>query len=158
MKNLEEYYKDNLKGIEVGDKVFDLAYGHGIVCAMRHKKPPYYYRIKVKFDVGRWNEYTKNGCVHTCYPIPILFFDKPNYDKDGYPIPQQKEEKIDNLQGHRVLPCVSVSVLSDEEMREPIENALYATKRFLTTQATDLAEGIIQYIKDAGYIIVRTER
>ena len=69
--------------------------------------------------------------------------------------------EADNLQeqkGNGVLPCVSVSVLSDEEMREPIENALYATKRFLTTQATDLAEGIIQYIKDAGYTIVRTER
>ena len=53
-------------------------------------------------------------------------------------------------------------VLSDEEIREeirePIENAIYATNRFLTTEATDLAEGIIQYIKDAGYSIVRTER
>ena len=66
---------------------------------------------------------------------------------------KQQEHK-----GNGVLPCVSVSVLSDEEMREPIENALYATRRFLTTQATDLAEGIIQYIKDAGYTIVRTER
>lgn len=56
------------------------------------------------------------------------------------------------------LQNVSVSVLSDEEMREPIENALYSTNRFLTTQATDLAEGIIQYIKDAGYTIARTER
>ncbi len=53
---------------------------------------------------------------------------------------------------------VSGSVLSDEEMREPIENALYATKRFLTTQATDLAEGILQYLKDAGFTIVRTDR
>ena len=88
MRDLKEYYKDNLKGIKVGDKVFDLAYGHGVVYAMRRKNPPYYYRIKVKFDVGRLNEYTKNGCVHTCYPIPILFFDKPTYDKDGYPIPQ----------------------------------------------------------------------
>ena len=53
---------------------------------------------------------------------------------------------------------VSGSVLSDEEMREPIENALYATKRFLTTQATDLAEGILEYLKDAGFTIVRTDR
>lgn len=71
---------------------------------------------------------------------------------------KNEAEKIDNQQGNGVLPCVSVSVLSDEEMREPIENALYATRRFLTSQATDLAECIIQYIKDAGYIIVRTER
>lgn len=68
------------------------------------------------------------------------------------------EKSSNEEKGNGVLPCVSVSVLSDEEMREPIENALYATRRFLTTQATDLAEGIIQYIKDAGYIIVRTER
>jgi hypothetical protein len=53
---------------------------------------------------------------------------------------------------------VSGSVLSYEEMREPIENALYATKQFLTTQATDLAEGILEYLKDAGFTIVRTDR
>jgi hypothetical protein len=53
---------------------------------------------------------------------------------------------------------VGGSLLSDEEMREPIENALYATKRFLTTQATYLAEGIIEYLKDAGFKIVRTDR
>lgn len=71
---------------------------------------------------------------------------------------KNEAEKIDNQQGNGVLPCVSGSVLSDEEMREPIENALYATKRFLTTQATDLAEGILEYLKDAGYTIVRTDR
>lgn len=71
---------------------------------------------------------------------------------------KNEAEKIDNQQGNGVLPCVSVSVLSDEEMREPIENALYATRRFLTTQATDLAEGILEYLKDAGYTIVRTDR
>lgn len=54
-------------------------------------------------------------------------------------------------------PPVSGSVLSNEEMREPIEDALYATQRFLTTQATDLAEGILEYIKDAGFTIVRTD-
>ena len=55
-------------------------------------------------------------------------------------------------------PIVSGSLLSDEEMREPIENALYATKRFLTTQATELAEGILDYLKDAGFTIVRNDR
>ena len=50
-----------------------------------------------------------------------------------------------------------ITYVPDEEMREPIENALYATKRFLTTQATDLAEGILEYLKDAGFTIVRTD-
>lgn len=63
-----------------------------------------------------------------------------------------KEQKPKSCQAD-----VSGSVLSDEEMREPIENALYATKRFLTTQATDLAEGILEYLKDAGFTIVRTD-
>lgn len=70
------------------------------------------------------------------------------------------ENKVNNTtepQHDAKLP-VSGSVLSNEEMREPIENALYATKRFLTTQATDLAEGILEYLKDAGFTIVRTDR
>ena len=46
------------------------------------------------------------------------------------------------------------SLLSDEEMREPIENALYATNIFLTIEASSLAEGIIKYIKDAGYTVI----
>ena len=45
--------------------------------------------------------------------------------------------------------------LSNEEQRDPIENALYATKRFLTTEATSLAESIIEYLKDYGYEIVK---
>ena len=40
------------------------------------------------------------------------------------------------------------------EAREPIENALYATSRFTTTEATDVAEGVLNYLKDAGYMIV----
>ena len=50
------------------------------------------------------------------------------------------------------------SVLVEEEKREPIENALYATGKFTTSQATELAQGILQYIKEAGYTIVRTDR
>jgi hypothetical protein len=34
--------------------------------------------------------------------------------------------------------------------KEAIENALYATKRFLSTEASDLAEGIIDYLQDAN--------
>jgi hypothetical protein len=38
---------------------------------------------------------------------------------------------------------------------EPIENALYATGRFLTTEATDLAEGILEYLKDSEFEIIK---
>ena len=71
----------------------------------------------------------------------------------------KKNETFDKAQnGNDFIADVSVSVLSDEEIREPIENALYSTNRFHLEQATDLAEGILEYIKDAGYSIVRTER
>jgi hypothetical protein len=82
-------------------------------------------------------------------------------DEVGNTYTSKSEELMDFLHGVSKISFnfpVSGSVLSQEEMREPIENALYATNRLLTTQATDLAEGIIQYIKDAGYTIVRTER
>ena len=66
----------------------------------------------------------------------------------------QLEVEAKKLQQH----TVSGSVLSNEDMREPIENALYATNRFLTTQATDLADWILEYLKDVGFTIVRTDR
>jgi len=90
MKNLEEYYKNNLKGIEVGDRVFDLAYGYGKVTAIQSSRN---YRIIVEFKCEKIRAYMWDGKFHAYYPIPTLFFNKPTYDEDGYPIPQQKEEK-----------------------------------------------------------------
>lgn len=43
--------------------------------------------------------------------------------------------------------------ISEDELKETIQNALYATKHFLTYQCQELAEGIFQYIKDAGFTI-----
>lgn len=101
------------------------------------------YRKLIKEEIAK---------LHTAKGVKV----NPKLDSD------LGEQIVADICGKVVKKCriadVGVSVLSDEEMREPIENALYATRRFLTTQATDLAEGIIQYIKDAGYIIVRTER
>lgn len=91
MKDLAEYYKNNLKGVEVRDKVFDLAFGYGIVKSI---KMDVTYCLVVSFDLNDGLTYTTNG-RSSLHPIPTLFFNKPNYDEDGYPIPQQKEEKID---------------------------------------------------------------
>jgi len=41
--------------------------------------------------------------------------------------------------------------VSEDDLRTAIENALYATHRFLTTDCSDLADGILLYMKDAGY-------
>ena len=44
---------------------------------------------------------------------------------------------------------------SEDILKEAVENALYSTGRFTTDQCTDLAEGIIIYIKDSGLKISR---
>lgn len=45
-------------------------------------------------------------------------------------------------------------VITDIEIAsEPIQNALYSTGRFTTEQCDELADGILQYIKDAGFFI-----
>jgi hypothetical protein len=56
-----------------------------------------------------------------------------------------------------VLPQADVrlSLPSDEDIREPIQNALYATRHFLTDQCTELADGILDYLNDAGFKVVR---
>lgn len=52
---------------------------------------------------------------------------------------------------------VSVSLPSDEEIREPIQNALYSTDRFMTHECTELSDGILTYLNEAGYKVVRVE-
>lgn len=49
----------------------------------------------------------------------------------------------------------SCSFHSEKEIREPIQNALYATGNFLTDECTELATGILEYLQDAGYKVVR---
>ena len=46
---------------------------------------------------------------------------------------------------------------SKEEILEPIQNALYATGRFIPEECTELALGILQYIEDAGYSVIKTK-
>lgn len=45
--------------------------------------------------------------------------------------------------------------LSDEDRLEPIQNALYATQRFSVDECTQISEGILDYLKDANFVIVR---
>jgi hypothetical protein len=44
---------------------------------------------------------------------------------------------------------------SDEDIREPIQNAIYATGRFTTDQCTEFADGILTYLNEAGFKVVR---
>ena len=50
---------------------------------------------------------------------------------------------------------VRLSLPSEEDIREPIQNALYATRHFLTDECTELADGILDYLNDAGFKVVR---
>ena len=54
-----------------------------------------------------------------------------------------------------ILSDVSISLPSDEEIREPIQNALYSTDRLTTDQCTELADGILTYLNEAGYKVIR---
>lgn len=48
----------------------------------------------------------------------------------------------------------SLPPLDDEVAGTPIRDALYATRAFTTDDCDSLADGILQYIKDAGFSIV----
>lgn len=40
------------------------------------------------------------------------------------------------------------SQISDEEIKEPIQDALYATNKFTTDECDELSNGILQYLKE----------
>ena len=63
----------------------------------------------------------------------------------------EKNHGINRLYGN----VDNLSSPSDEEIREPIQNALYATDRLTTDQCTELAVGILTYLNEAGYKVVR---
>lgn len=52
------------------------------------------------------------------------------------------------------IPDVRLS-LPDEDVSEPIQNALYATNAFTTDQCSNITDGILLYLKDAGFDIVK---
>ncbi len=54
-----------------------------------------------------------------------------------------------------ILNKKSYTESSSEEISEPIQNALYATDRLTTDQCTDLAEGILIYLKDSDFKVVK---
>jgi len=45
--------------------------------------------------------------------------------------------------------------MENEEILEPIQDALYATGKLLTDECTDISVSILMYLKDAGYSIVK---
>lgn len=51
------------------------------------------------------------------------------------------------------LPVVR-SLPSTEEIRTPIQDALYATGKFTTDDCDLLSDGILQYLNDAGLKVV----
>jgi len=66
----------------------------------------------------------------------------------------EQEQQAETSKANLNIADVRLSLL-EEEKREPIENALYATVQMTIDQSTDLAEGILTYIKDHGYDIVK---
>lgn len=57
---------------------------------------------------------------------------------------------------NKLYTAVSGSLpLDDEDVLEPIQNALYATHAFSLDDCTGLSNGILSYLKEAGFAIVR---
>ena len=68
-----------------------------------------------------------------------------------------KEQNVEPISenGNSTKPLVVGSLpLDDESILEPIQNALYAAG-FSTDSCTTLANGILLYLKDYGYAVVR---
>jgi len=64
-------------------------------------------------------------------------------------------ECLDKLIKQNQQPEISVT---DEDVSEPIQNALYATNAFTTDQCSELADGILLYLKEAGFIIFKSKQ
>jgi len=72
----------------------------------------------------------------------------------------ERQENIKHSDKHdsKALHIADVSKRFDfNDVFAPIEDALYATNSFTTDQARNLAEGIVQYIKDAGFDIIKVD-
>jgi hypothetical protein len=51
---------------------------------------------------------------------------------------------------------VEERIILDEEMAEPVQDALYATGRFTIDECNVLTEGILMYIKERGIINLKS--
>ncbi|MDP8267143.1 MAG: hypothetical protein P9L97_00320 [Candidatus Tenebribacter davisii] len=83
---------------------------------------------------------------------------KNTLEFDGYV--KGVNDSIKLLQDQKLREHID-SVLPDENdlgvetISEPIQNALYATERFCLNQVNQLTEGILQYLDDANFKIVK---
>ena len=86
--------------------------------------------------------------------VKIDFIEKDEVKTSGK---QNKEPKpIDTTSSQTIAkPIVSGSLLGLDEVRQPFQDALYATGRFSTEQCEQLTDGLLQYIDDAGLAVVR---
>jgi len=64
-------------------------------------------------------------------------------------------QKAETREEQLTIPVVIGSLPSDEEIREPIQNAIYATGSYTTDQCTEFSDGILTYLNEAGFKVVR---
>lgn len=92
------------------------------------------------YHVWGKTEYEKyiNHAVRVAFKLVIGFNGDESY---LFPAPQVNKAQEENDGGFA----------DRESVRAPIENALYATNRLTPEQATELAEGILDYLLDENY-------
>ncbi len=75
---------------------------------------------------------------------------------DDIAIEEVTDEIVEACRQECIIPVVSgLLPLDNEDALEPIQNALYATHAFSLDDCTGLSNGILSYLKEAGFAIVR---
>jgi len=69
---------ENLKGIEVGDRVWNISFGYGTVAEIDNSEFP----VWVDFDSGDSSDFTLEGMEYDYCKEPSLFFEMPEFYKN----------------------------------------------------------------------------
>ena len=75
------------------------------------------------------------------------------YELSERQTPTEANKNADTKQ--LIIADVRLSLPDIEAVSEPIQNALYATRNFTTDQCSTLTDGILLYLKDAGFEIIK---
>jgi hypothetical protein len=77
-----------------------------------------------------------------------------NYQPSQHQHPDKSEWNNDKVIDFVPNQFSEVSTLSDEDRLEPIQNALFATQRFMIDECINIAEDILESMKDANFIMM----
>ena len=96
---------ENLKGVEVGDRVWNTSFGYGTVAEIDNSEFP----VWVDFDSGDSNDFTLEGMEYDYCKEPSLFFEMPEFYKNKeYPKKPRWRAKV----GEKYFLVISLGVVN----------------------------------------------